>query len=57
MTFPDLDAPVWTDADFNHRTAARHHIGFSPLQSLGMVTQFPLDFMHLVCLGVVWRLL
>ena len=48
MTFPDLDAPARTDADFNHRTNARHHIGFSPLQTLylGMVNKFPLDLMH-----------
>ncbi len=36
-----------------------HHIGVSPFRNspVGMVSQFPLDFMHLVCLGVVKRLL
>ena len=59
MTFPDVDALVRTDADFNRHTDSRHHIGVSPLQalSLGMVSQFPLPFMLLVCLGVVQRLL
>ena len=59
MTFPEVDAPVRTDADFNQHSDSRHHTGVSPLQalSLGMVSQFPLDFMHLVCLGVVRRLL
>ena len=59
MTFLDVDAPVRTDADFNRHTDSRHHIGVSPLQalSLGMVSQFPLPFMLLVCLGVVQRLL
>lgn len=36
-----------------------HHLGPSPLvaTSLGMVSGFPLDYMHLVCLGVMRRLL
>ena len=35
-----------------------HHLGVSPLLKLGvgMVSQFGLDYMHLVCLGVVKRL-
>ena len=59
MTLPDVDAPVRTDADFNRHTDSRHHIDVSSLQalSLGMVSQFPLDCVHLVCLGVVRRLL
>lgn len=34
-------------------------MGTSPLQklNLGMVTSFPLDYMHLVCLGVTKKLL
>ena len=36
-----------------------HHRGPSPFRELniGMVSQFPLDYMHLVCLGVMRRLL
>lgn len=36
-----------------------HHEGQYPFHgsSVGMVSQFPLDYMHLVCLGVVRRLL
>ncbi len=36
-----------------------HHHGTSPLEetSLDMVSGFPLDYMHLVCLGVMRRLL
>ena len=36
-----------------------HHRGNSPFQSLqlGMVTQFPIDYMHLVGLGVTKRLI
>ena len=36
-----------------------HHEGPHPFQGIkiGMVTQFPLDYMHLVCLGVVKKML
>lgn len=36
-----------------------HHIGTSPFEEtgLGMVSQFPLDYMHLICLGVVKKIL
>ncbi|KAJ7991280.1 hypothetical protein DPEC_G00000540 [Dallia pectoralis] len=39
-------------------TDEAHHLGSSPLlaTSLGLVSGFPLDFMHLVCLGVMRRL-
>ena len=59
MTFPDIDAPLRTDVSFDEMRDEEHHIGQPPLQglSLGMVSQFPLDYMHLVCLGVVKRLL
>ena len=41
------------------RVNEKHHLGPSALGSLpvGMVSQFPLDYMHLVCLGVTRRLL
>ena len=59
MTFPLVDAPLRTDAQFDEMSDEEHHVGSSPLKdlSLGMVTQFPLDFMHLVCLGVMKRLI
>ncbi|XP_077551247.1 uncharacterized protein LOC144164879 [Haemaphysalis longicornis] len=55
MTFPDSNAPLRTDASFNAQLQEEHHIGVSPMQQLGlkMVTQFPIDYMHLVLLGVV----
>ncbi len=48
-----------SDVQFDEMTGAAHHLGHSPLRSmnLGMVTQFPLDYMHLVCLGVMKRVL
>uniref|UniRef100_H2Y7T6 Uncharacterized protein n=1 Tax=Ciona savignyi TaxID=51511 RepID=H2Y7T6_CIOSA len=38
---------------------ARSMVKFSPLCTLGlgMVSQFPLDYMHLVCLGVVKKII
>ncbi|XP_037791319.1 uncharacterized protein LOC119586651 [Penaeus monodon] len=58
MTFPILDAPLRDDASFDARDDEAHHTGSSPLSGcLGMVSQIPLDYMHLVCLGVKRRLL
>ncbi|XP_063615608.1 uncharacterized protein LOC134788707 [Penaeus indicus] len=61
MTFPILDAPLRDDASFDARDDEAHHTGSSPLSGclipLGMVSQVPLDYMHLVCLGVMRRLL
>ena len=59
MTFPETNAALRTDAAFDAMTDTDHHTGRSPFVdlSLGMVSQFPLDYMHLVCLGVMKRLL
>ena len=59
MTFPEINAPLRTDSQFSEMTNEEHHSGISPFSDLplGMVTQFPIDYMHLVCLGVVKRLL
>jgi hypothetical protein len=59
MTFPDLHATLRTDESFNTMEDEDHHKGHSPFADLplGMVTQVPLDYMHLVCLGVMRRLL
>ena len=59
ITFPEVDAELRTDVQFDELADEDHHIGISPLArlSIGMASQFPLDYMHLVCLGVTWRLL
>ena len=59
ITFPEVDAELRTDVQFDELADEDHHIGISPLARLylGMVRQFPLDYMHLVCLGVTRRLL
>ncbi|KAL2083764.1 hypothetical protein ACEWY4_021537 [Coilia grayii] len=64
MTFPESDAPARSPArldseTFDELNDDQHFNGFSPftLLSVGMVTQFPHDYMHVVCLGVVRKLL
>ena len=59
VTFPASDAPLRTDVAFDEMEDNEHHKGSSVLKNLqiGMVTKFPLDYMHLVCLGVMRRLL
>ncbi|KAK3923102.1 Putative surface cell antigen sca2, partial [Frankliniella fusca] len=59
MTFFDLDAALRTDESFNNQEQPGHHVGLSPLQEIGigMVSQFRLDPLHLVYLGVFKRLL
>lgn len=59
VIFPDEDSPLRTDIAFDEMRYVDHCTGQSPLQALsvGMVSQFPLDYMHLVCLGVMRRLL
>ena len=59
MTFPEMDAPSRTDDQFASGAYEDHQLGLSPLIPLGIgcVTQFPIDYMHLVCLGVVRRMI
>ncbi len=59
MTFPEQNAPLRKDEDFLSQNQSDHHIGVSPLTQLnfGLVTGFPLEYMHLVCLGVGKRIL
>lgn len=59
VTFVEADAQRRTDVRFDELANEDHHLGSSALQSLpiGMVSQFPLDYMHLVCLGVMRRLI
>ena len=61
VTFPEIDSPLRTDADFDEMKDENHHLRgtLSPLcnLSLGMILQFPRDPMHLVYLGVMKRLM
>ncbi|XP_070516695.1 uncharacterized protein [Cardiocondyla obscurior] len=60
MLFLESTALLRTDQNFKNRTQEDHHTGVSPFESiiqLPMVTRFPLDYMHLICLGVVKKML
>jgi len=58
MTFPETTAVSRTDESFASQSDTFHHLGPSPFSSLsvGMISNFPIDYMHLVCLGVVRKL-
>ncbi len=58
--FPDFHADLRTNESFRSFDDHRHHKGRSPLveiPSLDMIYDFPLEYMHLVCLGVMRRLM
>lgn len=59
MTFPETAAELRTDHSFRALINEEHHTGQSPLTKLSvdMITAFPLDYMHLICLGVMRKLL
>jgi len=59
VTFPETHCTLRSNDTFKHRIQPEHHTGNSILEKLpiGMVSQIPLDYMHLVCLGVVKRLI
>ena len=59
MTFPECNAPLHTDAAFKLMEDNRRHLNNSPFTclNLNMVSQFPIDSMHQVYLGVMRHLL
>jgi len=58
VTFPETDAALRSDMSFKELTDKNYHTRVSPLTSLSvnMVSGFVLDYMHLVCLGVVRKM-
>ena len=59
VIFREMNARKRTDEDFRSHMQPGHHKQSSPLLSLGigLVSQVPLDYMHLICLGIMKRLL
>lgn len=55
MRFLEIEAPLRSDDSFRNRLNEEHHLGQSIFEEteVGMVSQFPVEYMHLVCLGVV----
>ncbi|KAK5638535.1 hypothetical protein RI129_012830 [Pyrocoelia pectoralis] len=59
VVLDSTSAPRRTDESFSLQIDEGHHTGISPLTQLniGMVSLFPIDYMHSVCLGVMKKLL
>ncbi|KAA3671059.1 uncharacterized protein DEA37_0004185 [Paragonimus westermani] len=59
MVFPPSNYRSRTNNDFRTRRQEEHHVGQSPFERLNvdMITCFPLDYMHMVCLGMMKRLM
>jgi len=59
VIFPSTDAPLRTDESFKCMDDEDHHVMSCPLDPLdvGFVSKFGLDYLHLVCLGVMRRFL
>lgn len=58
--FPKTNCKKRTDLNFIRKSQPSHHTGTSVIENiprLGMVTSFPLEYMHLLCLGVVKKLI
>ena len=59
VIFPITNAETRTDSGFRNKIDEEYHIGETPILCLSfdIVQQLPLDYMHLVCLGVMRRLI
>ena len=59
VTNPDMEAALRTHQTFIDREHPEHHVRRTILEDLtiDMVRDFPIDYMHLVCLGVMRKLL
>ena len=59
MTSPEVNVPQRTYQTFMLQTHEWFQNGDSPFVNagVGMVSQLPIDYMHLVCLGVTKRIL
>lgn len=59
VCFPEINSKLRTDSNFASRENEEHHLCDSILESIPtqMVTQVPLDYMHLCCLGAIKKLI
>ena len=58
VIFPVACCSKRTDDTFRKQSQHAHHVGISPFNQLpvNMIELFPLDYMHMICLGVTKRL-
>ncbi|KAF0682496.1 Uncharacterized protein FWK35_00038597, partial [Aphis craccivora] len=59
VCFPPIVAKLRNDNDFRNYSDEEYHLGECPIidiPNFDLVAQVPLDYMHLVCLGVVKKL-
>ena len=59
MTYPETSCRPRTDIQFDELRYEEHITGYSPLRELGVgtVSDFVLDYMHMVCLDVMKKML
>lgn len=58
MTYPETEVRLRSDEEFENMADEDHHINRCPLTGLvKMVSAFPIDYMHLCCLGVMKKLI
>ena len=59
VVFLNESAPLRTDASFREKIQEDYHTGTTILENLNidMVKSFPLDYMHLICLGIMRKLI
>jgi hypothetical protein len=59
MTYPENNSPLRTNISFRQRYNDEHHLGTSPFEVLeiDMIKCFPHDYLHVVCMGIVKKLL
>lgn len=60
MSYFETTSVLRTDESFRTKRNEEHHLNETILQSLpnvDMINSFPLDYMHLICLGVVKKIL
>ena len=58
MTYPETTVRLRSDEEFVVMADEGHHLNPSPLTGIvKMVSQFPIDYMHLCCLGVTRKLI
>jgi len=60
MSYPELNAPLRTDESFANQEQSLYHKGRTILEDIpgfGCVTSVPLDYMHLLLLGLMRKLM